>query len=109
MFFFSADVHAVIFKIRPSSNEEENRQTRGRKVKGQLVLLKLHVDTFFFFLRCELNLAALCNLDCQLRLVAGKLLAVLDLVHKLVAIEHFAKDDVLTVKPGGNGSGDEEL
>jgi len=51
------------------------------------------VDTFFWYGK----LAALCDLDGDLGLVAS-LLHVLDLRHDFVALEDFAEHDVLAIK-----------
>jgi hypothetical protein len=51
------------------------------------------VDTFFWYG----ELAALCDLDVDLGLVAD-LLHVLDLLHDFVALEDFAEYNVLAVK-----------
>lgn len=67
--------------------------------------LQLRPSTFFG----NLKLAALGDLDSILRLVAGVLGDVLDLVHDVVAFEDFAEDDVPAVEPGGDGGRDEEL
>ena len=67
--------------------------------------LEFRASTFFR----HLKLAALDDLDCLLRLVARVLGHVLDLLDDLVALEHFAEDDVLAVQPRGDGGGNEEL
>ena len=63
------------------------------------------MDTFFW----HLELAALGNLDGLRWLVAGSLLAVLDLVNHFVALEDLAEDDVTAIEPARDDGGDEEL
>ena len=63
------------------------------------------MNTFFR----HLKLSALLDLDSHLGLVSWVLVAVLDLLHNLVALEHLAKDDVLAVEPARDNSGDKEL
>ena len=46
-----------------------------------------------------LQLAALGYLDLFLRLVAGPLFHILDLLYNVIALKHFTKDDVFTIKP----------
>lgn len=67
--------------------------------------LEFRACTFFR----HLELAALGDLDCLGRLVARALGHVLDLVDDLEALEDLAEDNVLSVEPGGDGGGDEEL
>ena len=67
--------------------------------------LEFRACTFFR----HLELAALGDLDCLGRLVARALGHVLDLVHDLEALEDLAEDNVLSVEPGGDGGGNEEL
>jgi len=68
-------------------------------------LLEFSASTFFR----HLKLAALDDLDRLDRLVARCLGHVLDLLDDLVALEHFAEDDMLAVQPRSDGGGDEEL
>jgi len=62
------------------------------------------VNTFFWYG----ELAALCDLDVDLGFVP-RLRDILDLLHNFVALEDFAKDDVLAIKMAWGGGGDEEL
>ena len=65
------------------------------RVEGEAGALKLDVNTF----RGDLELAALGDLDRLGRLVTCALLAVLDLLHDVVALKDLAEDDVASVKP----------
>ena len=67
--------------------------------------LQLRVNTFFR----NLQFAALDDLHLLLWLVTGVLLRVLNLVDNLIALKNFAKDNVTSIEPGGDGCGDEEL
>lgn len=49
----------------------------------------------------DLELAALCDGDGLLGLVAAALWHVLNLLDDLVALKHLAEDDVLAVEPAG--------
>jgi hypothetical protein len=63
------------------------------------------VDTFFW----HIELAALSDLDSLGRLVARALGRILDLLDNLVPFKDLAEDDVATIEPAGDDSGDEEL
>jgi len=72
-----------------------------------MLLGSLEFRAFTFF--GHLELAALGDLDCLRRLVARALGHVLDLVDDLEALEDLTEDNVLSVEPGSDGSGNEEL
>ena len=74
----------------------------------QAVYLEFHMNTFSFS-RSQLDFPALANDNLVIRLVASALGDVLDLVHNIIALEDFAKDDMLPIKPSGNGGSDEKL
>ena len=71
--------------------------------------LQLHVNTFFFLLVGELELARLGNLDGLDRLAAAANSRVLNFLDNVVALDDFAEDDVLAIEPRGDNGGDEEL
>lgn len=62
-----------------------------------------------FGLLLHFQLAALDNLDLLLGAVHRSGGGVLNLLDDVVALEHFAKDDVAAIQPAGDGGGDEEL
>lgn len=67
--------------------------------------LEVDMNTFFGYL----ELSALLDLDSNFGLVACALVAVLDLVHDVVALQHLAEDDVLAIQPARDDGGNEEL
>ena len=67
--------------------------------------LKLRVDTFWF----HIQLTALGDLDRLLGPVSRTLWYILDLLDNIITLKHLAEDNVLSIKPRGDGSGDEEL
>lgn len=67
--------------------------------------LKLRVDTFWF----HFQLTTLGDLDRLLRLVSSTLWYILDLLDNIITLKHLAEDNVLSIKPRRDGSGDEEL
>jgi hypothetical protein len=67
--------------------------------------LQLGADTFFWYLQ----LAALGDPNSLRWLVAWLLVHILDRVYHIVALKDFSEDNVATVKPRGDGGGDEKL
>jgi hypothetical protein len=67
--------------------------------------LEFSVNTFLW----NLELSALGDLDRLDWLVARSLRDALNLVHDLIALEHFAKDHMAAIQPAGDNRSDEEL